>query len=185
MLQSYFRVILCNFFYDFSPESGRIQNVCLVYACDFLSSLHCDVKGFDRDTADLIFIVGKCIDCFLYTVFFNGLSFAEVKTAGQLTDDDHVKSVVSDHFFFDRAGFFEFFVKVCRTKVCKKVQRFTDSKESCFRTFGRLQFVPWGCLCITADRAHQNCVRGFGCSNCLICKRYAVNINRCTSEQHL
>ena len=45
MLQSYFRIILCHFFYDFSPESGRIQNVCLVYACDFLSSLHCDVKA--------------------------------------------------------------------------------------------------------------------------------------------
>ena len=185
MFQSYFRIILCDFFYNFSPESGRIQYVCLVNACDFLSSLHGNIKCLDGNTTDLIFIIGKCIDCFLYTIFFNCFSFSEIKTAGKLTDNDHVKSVFPDHFFLDRAGFLEFFIQVCRTKVCKKIQCFTNCKKSCFRTFGRLKFVPRRCPGITTDRTHQNCIRSFCCCNCFICKRYAVNVNRSSAEKHL
>ena len=121
MLQCDFRIVLCNFFYNFSPESGRIQNVCFVYTCDFFSSLHCNVKSFDCNTANFIFIIGKCIDCFLYSVFFDCFSFSKVKTTSQFTNNDHVKSVLSDHFFLDRACFFQFLIKICRTKVCKEI----------------------------------------------------------------
>ena len=34
---------------------------------------------------------------------------------------DSVKSVLSDHFFLDRACFFQFLIKICRTKVCKEI----------------------------------------------------------------
>ena len=36
MFQCHFRIILCNFFYNFSPQSGRIQYVCFIYTCHLL-----------------------------------------------------------------------------------------------------------------------------------------------------
>ena len=180
MLQCYIRIVFCNIFHNASPESGRIQNVCLIYTCNFVSSLTCDLKCLDGNTADLILIIGKSIYGCADSVLLGSLSGSEVKTSCQLSYDNHVKTI-SDDLITKRACITKLIVKICRTKVCKKVQRFTDCKKSCLRTFRRLQFVPRGCLGIAADGPHQYGVRIFCLSNGFLCKRYSVSINGCTS----
>ena len=96
MLKSNFRVILRYFFYYFSPKSGGIQNIRLVNACYFFAAFHGNVKCFDGNSANLVFVVGKGIDGFLYTVLFYCFSLAKIKTACKLSYDDHVKSVSND-----------------------------------------------------------------------------------------
>ena len=99
MFQGYFRIVFCYFLYDFSPQTRGIQYICFVYACYFLSSLHRDLKCFNSDSSDFFFIIRQGIRSCHHAILFFGLSFSEVKTSGQFSDDDHVKSVTDPIFF--------------------------------------------------------------------------------------
>ena len=180
MLQCYIRIIFCNIFHNASPESGGIKNVRLIYACNFISSLTCDLKCLDSNTADFILIIRKSIHCCADSVLFRSLSGSEIKSSCKLSYDDHVKTI-SDDLITERAGITKLIVKISRTKICKQVQRLTDCKKTCLRTFGRLQLVPRGCLGITANGTHQYCIRSFCLGNGFLCKRYSVSINGCPS----
>ena len=180
MLQCYIRIILCHILHYTSPESGRIKNIGFIYTCNLISSLTCDFKCFNGNTADLILIIRKSIYRCADSVLLSSLSCSEIKTSCKLSYDDHVKTI-SDDLITKRACITKLIVKICRTKICKKVQCFTDSKKSCLRTSGRLQFIPWGCLGISANRTHQYCIRSFCLDNGFFCKRYSVSINGCTA----
>ena len=105
MLQCDIRVIFCNVFHNGSPQSGRIQNVCLIHTGYFMAAFSCNVKSTDSDTADLILIIRKCINGFAYSVLLGCVTLSEIQTAGQLTHDHHIKTVTDD-IITQRAGLF-------------------------------------------------------------------------------
>ena len=180
MLQCYIRIILCHILHYTSPESGRIKNIGFIYTCNLISSLTCDFKCFNGNTADLILIIRKSIYRCADSILLSSLSCSEIKTSCKLSYDDHVKTI-SDDLITERACITKLIVKISRTKICKQVQRLTDCKKTCLRTFGRLQLIPRGCLGITANGTHQYCIRSFCLGNGFLCKRYSVSINGCPS----
>ena len=109
MLKCNLRIVLRYLFYDLSPKSGRIQYVRLVNACHLLAALHGNVKGLDGNSADLVLVVGKSINCLGNTVLFDRFSFSEIKSACKLTHNDHVKTV-SNNLVTKRAGCTELIV---------------------------------------------------------------------------
>ena len=99
IFKSDFRVVLCDFRNNFSPESGGIENVCLIDTCYFLLSLHGDLECLDRYAADLLLAVNESICRLLNTVYGLCVALTEVKASGQLADDDHVEAVTDDLLF--------------------------------------------------------------------------------------
>ena len=112
MFQSDIRIALCHFLYNPSPQSGRIQYVSLIHAGNFLFPLSGNIKTFDSNSTDLVLIVGQGINSFSHTVLFDRLTLTEVKSAGQLSHDQHVKSGFAD-LLFQRARCCQFIVKYC------------------------------------------------------------------------
>ena len=176
MLQSHLRVILCHFFHNLSPEPGRVQHIGLIYACHLFLSLHGNVKSLYCNAADFIFIIGKCVNCCFYTVLFDSPSFSEIKSSGKLPDNDHVKAVPND-LLFQRTGSLKLLIKICRTKVCKKIQGLTDCQKASLRASGWFQPVPGRGLCIPSNGAHQNCVGSLCSFYCFLCQRHPMHIN--------
>ena len=180
MLQSYLRVVLCHFFHNLSPEPGRVQHIGLIYACHLFLSLHGNVKGLYCNTADFIFVIGKCINGCFYPIFLNCFSFPEIKTSGKLPDNNHIKAFSND-LFFQGAGCLQFLIKIRRTKISKKIQSLADCQKPCLRASGRFQFVPGRSLCIPSNGTHQNCIRSLCSFYCFFCQRNSVYVNRSAS----
>ena len=185
MLQSHLRVCLCNILYNFSPQSRRVQNVCLVHACNLLPALHGNVEGLQRDSSYFFFVICKGVNGSHDTVNLACVAFSEIESPCQLSDNNHVEALRADDLLLHRTGGLQFIVQIGRSQVCEKVQRLPHLKETRFRPFGRLQLVPWGSCCVSADGAHENGIAGLGSCQGFIRNRNAVNINRCSAQQYL
>ena len=184
MGKCYLRVILCHFFHDLSPQSGRIQYIRLIYAADLFISLHCDIKSSLCDPADLIFIICKRIGSSSYPVYFFCLSCAEVQSSGQFSHDQHIKSGCTD-ILTKRTCTAKLIIEISRSQICKQVQSFSDSQQSCLRTSGRLQLIPWRSLCITANGTHQHCITFLCLFYSIFGQRHTMYINGCSSQEKI
>ena len=93
MFKSNFGIILSNFIYDFSPQTGGIKYVCLVHACDLPAALQSNIKSLYGDASDLVLVLGQRVDCGHYTVDLFGFSRAKIEAACKLTHDKHIKAL--------------------------------------------------------------------------------------------
>ena len=184
MLQFHIRVILRHFIHNGSPQSGRVQNVCLVHGSHFLSSLSRNIKTLYGDPADLRLIVSQRVDGFSYAVFFHSLSLTEIKSSGQFAHDHHIKSHLTD-LLLQRACPGQFLVQIRWAQICKQIQGFAQFQKSCLRPFCGGQFVPRRGGRIAADGSHQHCIRGLTFLYRLICQRNPVDIDGSAAHQHI
>ena len=99
MGQLHVRIILCHLFHHASPQSRRIQHICLVHTRHFAFSLARYIKRLDGDSTDFLFGVGQGIDCLTHAVFCRRMALAKIQTAGQLSHNQHVKACPADFFF--------------------------------------------------------------------------------------
>ena len=98
MGQLYLRVVLCHSLHYLSPEPGGIQHVGLIHAGNLFAPLHGDIKGFYRNTADFLLIVGKGIHGCHNSVHLFCMTCSEIQASREFPHDHHVKAV-SDDFF--------------------------------------------------------------------------------------
>jgi len=118
MLISHFGIVLCDLLYDLSPESGGIQYICLIDTRHLLTTLHRDIKSTNRNAADLILIICKCIDRGHHTIAFFCHTIPEIQASGQLTHDHHIESVPDD-VITQRTCLLEFRIQICRAQIRK------------------------------------------------------------------
>ena len=182
MGQFHFWIIFGHFLHYASPQTGGIQHVGFIHAGHFLSSLHGDVEGPFRNSADLIFIVSQGVNRFSYAIFLYGFTFTEIQAPCQFPHDHHIKPVADD-LVPQRAGVFQFLIQVCRPQVGKQIQRLADSQKSCLRTFGRLQAVPGRCGGVSADGSHQHRIRCLCLFDGLLRQRNAMGVDGSPSQQ--
>ena len=177
--------IICGHLMDnLSPESGGIQNICLIYAGHLFPALSCNFKSGLCNAADFILVVLQRIHRSEDAVLLFRPAIAEIQTSGQLTDDDEIK-FPSSLSGCKRAGSRKLREQIGGTQIGIQSECLPDCQKSCLRTlFGR-KLIPGRGFRISPDGAHQNGIAALCNVNGFLCQRNAVTVYGAPSHQNI
>ena len=174
IVSCHLRIIGSHFLCNLTPQTGRSQNICLVYHSQVLSAFHCIFKSNFQDTFNFRTSVVVCIVCFIIILIF----LTEVHTAGQLTDADEIR--ILNQFRTQRRFMDQAFECLYRTNISKQSQFLTHCQQSLLRTNFRSRVIIK--LRITYGRK-QNSICILANLICFFRERITYFINRiCTAD---
>ena len=137
--------------HDLLPEAGRIEDVALFHAAQFLAALAGGFETDAADAADLFFGVGQLVDGDLLAVLFDGLMLAEVDAADELSDDDEVDALGND-LRPEGRSVGQLGPDLGGAVVGVNAHARSQAEQTLFRTLGAGNVVPLG----AAHRAQQH-----------------------------